>query len=139
MLYKMNGSPAVTKPSQSPFSDVKLTDGYFKAIYWAYMNNIISGYTQNGKTYFKPKDACTRGQIATLLWKMAGKPEPATTTNPYKDVKKSDGYYKAILWLGEKGIAKGKTESSCRRILARDRRSFTCCINMILSTDLWNK
>ncbi len=108
MLYRMNGSPAVSKPAKSPFADVKLTDGYFKAIYWAYKEGIISGYTQNGKTYFKPKNACTRGQIATLLWKMAGKPEPEGTKSPFSDVKKTDGYYKAILWLSEQGIAKGK-------------------------------
>ena len=57
---------------------------------------------------------CTRAQVVTFLWRAAGCPEPSTTKNPFKDVKKTDWYYKAVLWAVEQNITVGtsKTEFS---------------------------
>ena len=43
----------------------------------------------------------------TFLWRMAGKPDPKSTNNPFPDVDSSKYYYKAVLWANENGIAKG--------------------------------
>ena len=45
----------------------------------------------------------------TFLWRMAGKPEPKTTVNPFADMKPKDYFYKAVLWAAENGIANGYT------------------------------
>lgn len=41
------------------------------------------------------------------MWRMAGKPNPKTSVNKFKDVKASDYFYKAVLWASENGIANG--------------------------------
>ena len=50
---------------------------------------------------------CTREQAMTFMWRMAGKPEPKAGANPFKDIKPSDYYYKAVLWASQNGIANG--------------------------------
>ena len=39
-------------------------------------------------------------------------PEPASTDNPFSDVKEKDYFYKAVLWAYENGITSGVTETS---------------------------
>lgn len=82
------------------FKDVKKSDYFFEPVNWAVQKAITNG-TSN--TAFSPNATCTRAQILTFLWRAAGSPEP-TGTNPYKDVKSSDYFYKVALWAKEKGI-----------------------------------
>lgn len=76
---------------------------YYNAVYWAADNAITKGY---GNVYFGPKKTCTREQMVTFLWKMAGQPEPSSSAS-FSDVKKGSYYYNAVLWAAEKGITKG--------------------------------
>ena len=41
-----------------------------------------------------------------------GCPEPKSKTNPFKDVKSSDYFYKPVLWAVENNITKGTTETT---------------------------
>lgn len=41
-----------------------------------------------------------------------GKPAFSTTVNPFTDVKKTDSYYKAVLWAVEKEITKGTSATA---------------------------
>lgn len=93
------------------FIDVKADDYFAQAVGWAYENNITAGTSD---TTFSPDMMCTRAQVVTFLWRAAGCPEPSTTKNPFKDVKKTDWYYKAVLWAVEQNITVGtsKTEFS---------------------------
>ncbi|MBR0085802.1 MAG: S-layer homology domain-containing protein, partial [Lachnospiraceae bacterium] len=86
-------------------------DGYYKAVMWAYENKIVNG---TSATTFSPKDACKRSQMTTLLWKMAGKPEPegGITTVPFTDVRPSDGFYKSVVWAYSAGITKGTSATT---------------------------
>ncbi len=106
LLYKLAGSPSVS--GKLPFSDVTPNDGYYNAILWAYNAGIIKGYSDHT---FRPKTNCTRGQIVTMLYKFAGQPSVTSVTNPFKDVKKSDGYYNAIMWAYKNGITKGTSDT----------------------------
>jgi len=46
--------------------------------------------------------------MVRFLWNATGKPEPATSQNPFKkDVREGSYYYKALLWAYEKGIGVG--------------------------------
>ena len=71
------------------FGDVKKSDFFYTPVQWAVENNITAGTSAKA---FSPSDACTRGQIATFLWRAAGCPTPKTSKNPFTDVKKKDYY-----------------------------------------------
>ena len=109
ILYRYAGTPEIDKNKPNPFTDVKSTDGYYKPIMWAYQNGIVNG---TSKTTFSPKDTCKRGQMATLLYKMAGKPDFSVPANPFTDVKSTDGYFKPIMWMYTKGITKGTSATT---------------------------
>lgn len=87
-----------------PFTDVPTTEYYAQAVAWAVENRITSGVAADK---FGPKQGCTRAQIVSFLWRMAGSPEPETIENPFKDVHSQNYYYKAVLWAVEKGITTG--------------------------------
>ena len=107
-LWRAAGCPN-PKTSKNPFTDVKKSDYYYKAVLWAVGEGITSGAT---KTNFQPDAPCTRGQIATFLWRSAGAPTSKTSKNPFTDVKKKDYYYKAVLWAVGEGITAGTTKTT---------------------------
>ncbi|MBQ3356943.1 MAG: leucine-rich repeat protein [Oscillospiraceae bacterium] len=100
--------PPVT---QNPFKDVKAEDYYYDAVIWAVGNEpqITNG---TSATTFSPNAACTRGQVVTFLWRANGCPEPKRSDNPFKDVKESDYYYKAVLWAAENGVTTGTSATT---------------------------
>lgn len=91
---------------KNPFYDVRSTAYYYSAVMWAYYYTpqITSGTEEN---YFSPTEHCTRSQVVTFLWRAAGCPEPTSTAMPFKDVKRGEYYYKAVLWALETGITEG--------------------------------
>ena len=99
----------VSGTSKGSFVDVPLNSYYFDAVEWAVQNKITNG---TDKTHFSPDANCTRSQIVTFLWRSNGSPEPTETKNPFKDVKKNDYYYKAVLWAVENNITKGTSETT---------------------------
>lgn len=90
--------------SDLPFTDMKSRDYYAEAVAWAYENGITAGTSD---TTFSPDMTCTRAQVVTFLWRVAGCPEPVSTKNPFADVNASDWYYKAVLWAVEQKITQG--------------------------------
>ena len=102
-LWRSCGSPEPTK-TNNPFSDVKANEYYYKAVLWAVENGITTGLSA---TKFGPNETCTRGQVATFLWRSQGKPAPISNNNPFKDVKSSDYYYEAVLWAVENNVTQG--------------------------------
>ncbi|MBR4132094.1 MAG: S-layer homology domain-containing protein [Oscillospiraceae bacterium] len=86
---------------------------YYDPVYWAFDHNpqITKGTSD---TKFSPDAGCTRAQAVTFLWRAAGEPEPASSTNPFEDVIESDYYYKAVLWAVEKGITTGTSATTFR-------------------------
>ncbi len=107
-LWRYAGKPE-PEPVDNPFTDVKESSTFYKAIIWAVENGITSGST---KTTFSPNATCTRQQIAMFLWRYAGKPAHSVTKNPFTDVKSSGTYYNAIMWAVENGITSGKTATT---------------------------
>ncbi len=95
--------------TENPFKDVQ-KDAYFATpVLWASANKITSGVSA---TSFAPNASCTRGQIVTFLWRMKGCPEPSTGNNPFKDVKQTAYYYKAVVWASENGIIFGTSATT---------------------------
>ena len=64
MLYRAAGSPEVE--GASAFTDISADSYYAKAAAWAVKNGITAG-VGNGR--FEPNGTCTRGQIATFLYR----------------------------------------------------------------------
>ncbi|MBO4460829.1 MAG: BspA family leucine-rich repeat surface protein [Clostridiales bacterium] len=109
-IWRMQGEPA-PKTKTCKFKDVKKTDYFYKACLWGNEKGIVEGY-KNGT--FGPKIVCARRHAVTFLWRLAGKPDPKSSKNKFKDVKKSDYFYKATLWASEKGILAGYKDGTFR-------------------------
>lgn len=103
------------------FSDV-MDQGkyYFNPVYWAVGKSITNGATA---TTFNPDGKCTRGQIITFLYNMAGKPAASAETD-FTDVDPNKYYVKAISWAVKENVTKGVTDTefgpdeSCSRAQA---------------------
>ena len=94
---------------RNPFTDVPSNAYYTDAVLWALDSGVTNGTTP---TTFAPNTTCTRAQVVTFLWRAKGSPEPATRTNPFRDVKESSPYYKAILWAYENDITTGTSATA---------------------------
>ena len=101
-LWRAKGCPEPQK-TDNPFKDVKADAYYYKAVLWAVENDITNG---TGADTFSPDAGCTRSQVVTFLWRSEGKPAPASSANPFKDVK-SGYFYDAVLWAVERQITNG--------------------------------
>lgn len=69
---------------------------------YAVGNGLLSGY---GNGMFGPYDSVTRGQVATILWRIAGEPDASAAL--FDDVDYSQYYGEAIKWARSKGVISG--------------------------------
>ncbi len=92
-LWRAKGCPE-PKTTNNPFSDVKASDYYYKAVLWANENGITNG---TSATTFSPNDPCTRAHVVTFLWRAENKPA-AGSSNPFADVPAGQYYTDAVLW-----------------------------------------
>ena len=76
------------------------------AIMWGYNNKILSKDTS-----FRPESPCTRGEIVTMLYRMAGSPSVSGSV-PFNDVSENHYYYKALIWGYKNGVIKGTTDTT---------------------------
>lgn len=109
-LWRLAGKPAPKSVSTPPFSDVPKSHVFYNAILWAYQKGIAKGYS-NGK--FDVDGKCTRGQIATFIWRYKGSPKPKSSVSPFNDAL-TPAYKTAIIWAAEKGITKGFSDNTFR-------------------------
>ena len=107
-LWRASGSPKATNRT-NPFTDVPSNAYYYEAVLWAVEKGITTGVT---KTTFGPDKTCTRGQVATFLWRAQDKPAPTTTHNPFTDISETEYYYSAVLWAVEKGVTNGISKTA---------------------------
>ena len=66
---------------------------------------LFSGTTP---TTFSPWRTMNRGMMVTVLYALAGRPEP-TGENPFRDVKENAYYTNAVIWAAENDIVGGVT------------------------------
>ena len=107
-LWRAAGSPKPTS-SNNPFIDVKAGAYYYDAVLWAVEKGITSG---TSATTFSPNTVCTRGQTVTFLWRAAGSPKAASSTNPFSDVQSGAYYYDAVLWAVEQKVTSGTSATT---------------------------
>ncbi len=97
------------KPVDIPFVDVEEEAYYYDALEWAVEMGITEGTTE---TTFSPKAECTRAQMVTFLWRVAGEPVPKSADHDFTDVDADAYYHDALLWAIEMGITNGTTETT---------------------------
>lgn len=84
-----------------PFSDISKS-WQQGAVSWMYANGITTGTSSN--TY-SPNDTLTRGQLAALLYRLAGNPA-GSPAHSFDDVVKS-WQQDAVSWMSDQGITTG--------------------------------
>ena len=109
-IWRMAGKPEPYSWVRNPFSDINTSHPHFKAVMWAYQNGVAKGFS-NG-TYGTDKP-CTRGQIMTFIWRYAGRQNPKSNVNPFRD-KLTPAYRTAILWGNELRITHGYSDGTFR-------------------------
>lgn len=101
-LWRAIGQPEAFE--KSDFEDLKKDAYYVDAVDWAVEEKITTGKGQNK---FCPDEACTRAQIVTFLWRVAGCPKTSAKSD-FEDLKEDAYYVDAINWAVEEGITTGK-------------------------------
>lgn len=85
----------------SVFDDVKNNDWYAEAVAYAYNNGLMNG-SDGG---FEPSENATRGQIVTILFRLAGQPE--SEGKSFSDIGGSEYYADAVAWAAALGVVNG--------------------------------
>ncbi len=101
-LYRLAGEPEMQ--DLPPYPDIAADDVHATAIAWAASEQIVGGYA-DGR--FGPGNPLTRGQMVSLLHRLAGEPEE-TGVAPFGDVGGSV-HAAAIAWASATGITLGVT------------------------------
>lgn len=88
------------------FEDVKVQPGNWKydGIKFVYDNAIMEQITNT--LDFQPDRHLDRAMFATVLWRMAGKPQ-VSYSNTFSDVPDGKWYSTAIIWANKNGIVSG--------------------------------
>ena len=88
------------------FTDVDVSKWYHEALEYVLSEGIMEGVDE---TRFSPNGTLTRGQLVTVLYRMAGEPAVEETAS-FVDVAENRFYTDAVSWAYKEGIAKGVTE-----------------------------
>ena len=99
-LWRAKGCPEPTS-TVNPFTDVKETDYFYKAVLWAVENGITNGMTE---TTFGPKETCTSGHVVTFLWRANGQPAAVGESTL---VESGKWYSNAVAWADSVGLLSG--------------------------------
>lgn len=110
ILYRLEGSPDIEDEIWGyPFKDVDADAWYATAVYWARMNGIVAGYSDE---LFGPDDTITREQMATILYRYAQYKGYDTTAkadlSKYADAAQVGSWATdAIRWANAEGLVSG--------------------------------
>lgn len=96
-----------TQASSGEFRDVPRDHWAWEVIRRSVKLGLFMGYSGAHEGEFGPGDPVTRAQAVTVLWRMAGSPEPGKHPKSFSDVKPDAWYYKAVTWASSKGVVNG--------------------------------
>lgn len=90
------------------YTDIAPNAWYHDGVHYCLEAGLLVG---TSSTTFSPYEDTSRGQLATILWSMAGRPivEPIIE---FSDVSASNYYFDAIHWLTASGIASGNGDGT---------------------------
>ena len=111
VLYRMEGSPAVSDSDRNacPFTDLT-SDWYRDAVVWAYKNGVVKGVSA---TAFEPNAPITREQLVSMLYRYKGSPASSADLSRFKDNASISAYARpAVAWAAENGIVSGMPDGT---------------------------
>ena len=103
----LTGSAAVYA-GWNPFTDAGSGDWYYEDVLYVYNRGLMEG---TGEHSFSPDGAVTRGQIVTILWRLAGSPV-VNFAMDFTDVTEETWCAEAIRWAAAEAIAQGFDDGS---------------------------
>ncbi|MFR3786009.1 MAG: S-layer homology domain-containing protein, partial [Agathobaculum desmolans] len=115
ILYRLAGSPNIDNEILGhPFEDVAADAYYTAPVYWARLNGITDGYSNER---FGPYDAITREQLAVMLYRFAQKQSYDVTggsdLSGYSDAGHISGFaQEAMRWANAKGLITGTSATT---------------------------
>lgn len=83
-----------------PFLDTERGDWYWSSVDFVFQNDIMTGLN---KCSFGPAQNLSRGQFATILYRMTGSPE-VTYSSRFPDVPDGQFYTKPVLWASNEDV-----------------------------------
>lgn len=90
------------QPTDLPFTDVQAGVWYADAVKYVFEQGLMSGISAQ---QFGPDSTVTRGQVVTILWRLAGSPTVSSKT--FTDVNASVWYADAVAWASANGVVSG--------------------------------
>lgn len=115
-MYRFAGSPAVTLPQRSPFTDIE-DHTFYKQIVWLASTGITEGWPDGT---FRPQEPILRDAVAAFIHRYHGLVSSNGTSNPpnstrsFKDVPSSHRFANEIYWLAALGITTGWDDGTFR-------------------------
>lgn len=92
------------------YGDVNPGDWHYDYVNYVSDQGIMSGYSHNG--CFGPADKLTRGQFATILYRMSGSPETAFDGH-FPDVAGGEFYSDPVTWAYQNNVITGYSSNGC--------------------------
>ena len=105
-----NGQVTVTvtfAEAPLPFPDVTEGDWFYDAVRYAYETGLMDGV---GDSLFAPNSETTRAQLVTILYRLAGEPEPGGDSG-FADVAAGTWYTDAVAWAAQNGSVNGVSDT----------------------------
>ena len=99
-----------TKCAAEDFVDVNAAAWYHESVDFMYNNGFMNG---TGTTTFEPYKNLTRGELVTILYRVAGEPEVSGAAG-FVDVPENAFYTNAVIWAAENGITNGYADNTFR-------------------------
>ena len=100
-VYQVGGEAL----SVLPFTDVEARD--VQAVRYVCENGLMAGVTE---TQFAPDQTLTRGEMTSILWKLAGSPQVAADAAGFVDTAGAD-CAGAVAWAADNGVVSGYGDS----------------------------
>lgn len=105
----MNSKPDAVV-NNMPFTDVGMGSWFYDNVKYCYDNGLMIGADASS---FVPEGAVSRGQVVTVLYRLAGTPSVAGQTCPFTDVDES-WCNDAIVWGYNAGVVMGYDDNTFR-------------------------
>ncbi|WP_418300993.1 N-acetylmuramoyl-L-alanine amidase [Lysinibacillus fusiformis] len=127
--------------ASSNFEDISSKHEAFEEISYLIKLGVIKGYRENGKTYFKPNNMVTRGQVAKMVVIASGNKPLTVKNSSFSDVTvgtELSGYVERAIELGY-FVTNTKNQFLPNKPLTRDEMSYVLSKAFKLDTSQYEK
>ncbi|WP_025115678.1 N-acetylmuramoyl-L-alanine amidase [Lysinibacillus fusiformis] len=127
--------------ASSNFEDISSKHEAFEEINYLIKLGVIKGYRENGKTYFKPDNMVTRGQVAKMVVIASGNKPLTVKNSSFSDVTvgtELSGYVERAIELGY-FVTNKKNQFLPNKPLTRDEMSYVLSKAFKLDTSQYEK